>query len=136
MKVNEAELDGTAYFLRRLGVGLSAADTATAAGTARPRDERRRHPAVRLRPGPERWQRPRHGLLTILSSEALADLWSLSLDRVQVCRDCEYRYVGSDCRPWATGSGGALDAKTPRCAYDPYTGTWNAASPPSTSAQS
>jgi radical SAM protein with 4Fe4S-binding SPASM domain len=48
--------------------------------------------------------------------------WQLSLDKVEGCRDCEYRYACPDCRPVALGTNGSLFAKPPHCAYDPYLG--------------
>lgn len=50
--------------------------------------------------------------------------WDLSLDHIEVCRDCEYRYACHDCRPVTVGSTGDLTAKSIHCSYDPYTGEW------------
>jgi radical SAM protein with 4Fe4S-binding SPASM domain len=53
--------------------------------------------------------------------------WGLNMDRVEVCKDCEYRYVCFDCRPYSLGLTDNLYAKSPRCTYDPYTGRWGEA---------
>jgi radical SAM protein with 4Fe4S-binding SPASM domain len=50
--------------------------------------------------------------------------WDLSLDAIEVCRDCEYRYACHDCRPVAYGPTGSLTAKSLYCSYDPYQGEW------------
>lgn len=57
----------------------------------------------------------------------LRPFWELTRDKVSVCRDCEYRHICRDCRPWAYGYTGDLYAKTPTCTYDPYTGEWGPA---------
>lgn len=66
-------------------------------------------------------------LAGILESPALKETWELTKDKVLVCKDCEYRYVCSDCRPLAEGSScgkGYSNAPFPRCTYNPYSGEW------------
>ncbi len=66
-------------------------------------------------------------LADILESPALKETWELTKDKVLVCKDCEYRYACSDCRPLAEGSScgkGYSNAPFPRCTYNPYTGEW------------
>ena len=60
----------------------------------------------------------------VVLGDAMLELWGLNKDKIEVCRDCEYRYLCHDCRPLAYGYTGNLYAKTARCAYNPYTGTW------------
>jgi radical SAM protein with 4Fe4S-binding SPASM domain len=50
--------------------------------------------------------------------------WSLSRDKISVCKDCEYRYACRDCRPVSFGPTGQLTAKDPNCLYDPYQGVF------------
>jgi len=64
------------------------------------------------------------GLEAVVQSHRLRELWGVTKDQVEVCRDCEYRYACHDCRPLAYAQGGNLYAKSPRCLYDPYRGTW------------
>jgi radical SAM protein with 4Fe4S-binding SPASM domain len=64
------------------------------------------------------------GLREIIAGAAMRKYWSLTYDQVKDCRDCEYRYFCRDCRPWPHGATGDLYAKSPRCAYDPYSGEW------------
>ncbi|UCE15874.1 MAG: radical SAM protein [Candidatus Bathyarchaeota archaeon] len=64
------------------------------------------------------------GMAEIIEGPAMLSYWGLTRDQVEVCKDCEFRYVCEDCRPWAYGFTGNLYAKSPRCTYDPYTGKW------------
>ncbi len=50
--------------------------------------------------------------------------WDISMDRIDVCKDCEYRYACHDCRVVAAGEGGELTARSLHCSYDPYEGEW------------
>lgn len=50
--------------------------------------------------------------------------WDLSLDGIEICSDCEYRYACHDCRPIAYGPTCNLTARSDHCGYDPYTGEW------------
>jgi radical SAM protein with 4Fe4S-binding SPASM domain len=64
------------------------------------------------------------GLEAVVQSHRLRELWGVTKDRVEVCRDCEYRYACHDCRPLAYAREKNLYAKSPRCLYDPYRGQW------------
>lgn len=66
-------------------------------------------------------------LAEIVSGDAMQEFWSLTMDRIDTCKDCEYRYLCHDCRPWAYGISGNLYAKNPRCTYNPYNGEWGKA---------
>jgi SPASM domain peptide maturase of grasp-with-spasm system len=57
---------------------------------------------------------------------AVADfkvLWNTTKDAVKVCRDCEFRYICTDCRAHLSDSSDPL-SKPAKCNYDPYTATW------------
>ncbi len=60
-------------------------------------------------------------LSTILRSDSLLRAWGLFKDRIEVCRDCEFRYMCFDCRAKAP----TLFGKPRDCTYDPYTGIGN-----------
>lgn len=47
---------------------------------------------------------------------------SITKDQVEVCRDCEFRYVCTDCRAHTVDGG--LYSKPASCRYNPYTATW------------
>ena len=51
------------------------------------------------------------------------EIWSVTKDQVAICKDCEFRYVCTDCRAFTEDSD-ARYAKPAKCGYDPYTATW------------
>lgn len=50
-------------------------------------------------------------------------LWEINKDQVDVCKDCEFRYVCTDCRAYIEDPDD-LYSKPSKCSYDPYTATW------------
>ncbi len=50
-------------------------------------------------------------------------IWNINKDKIEVCKDCEYRYICTDCRAY-TKTAGDLYAKPAKCSYNPYTGQW------------
>ncbi|QCX52552.1 grasp-with-spasm system SPASM domain peptide maturase [Elizabethkingia sp. JS20170427COW] len=54
--------------------------------------------------------------------------WNLTKDHIEVCKDCEFRYICTDCRAYTERthtSSGSLDISKPlKCGYNPYTGEW------------
>lgn len=50
--------------------------------------------------------------------------WKNTMDDVETCKNCEFRYSCIDCRPLAEGECGDFNAKYPRCLYNPYNSTW------------
>ncbi|AKM83472.1 hypothetical protein A2422_01195 [Candidatus Woesebacteria bacterium RIFOXYC1_FULL_31_51] len=67
-------------------------------------------------------------LAEIVDGNRLIKVWQNTKDCVQVCKDCEYRYCCTDCRPSSLGTnqnvGEYLTAPYPKCAYNPYEGKW------------
>lgn len=61
-------------------------------------------------------------LRAVVASEAFTRYRQLPLSRVDVCRDCEFRFACTDCRPIAIGLGKGPLGKPPECTYNPYTG--------------
>jgi SPASM domain peptide maturase of grasp-with-spasm system len=61
-------------------------------------------------------------LADVVKLDAFRRVWSVAKDQVKVCRDCEYRYICTDCRAF-TQDGDPL-GKPAKCGYDPYTGQW------------
>jgi SPASM domain peptide maturase of grasp-with-spasm system len=62
-------------------------------------------------------------LETVAGNEKFKALWSLNKDKIDVCRDCEYRYICTDCRAYIREPGN-IHSKPAKCSYDPYTATW------------
>lgn len=60
-------------------------------------------------------------LSSVVSSEAFQHYSTINKDQIAVCKDCEYRYVCSDCRAYTENG---LYDKPLKCSYDPYSGVW------------
>ena len=60
----------------------------------------------------------------ILNSSKLQECWSLNLDKIDKCRQCEFRYACKDCRPVAMSVRNCKTDKSPICCYDPERGVW------------
>ncbi len=70
-------------------------------------------------------------LSSILAGKKLLDLWRLTLDDVEECRDCHRKNLCFDCRALPFSVHGDLKAKTPRCGYVPS--DYGDTAPPATS---
>ncbi len=66
-----------------------------------------------------------NNLKLIFNNKKSQNYQKLSKDKIQTCKDCEYRYVCFDCRPLVEGQTGNLYAKPPNCLYNPYNGIWS-----------
>jgi radical SAM protein with 4Fe4S-binding SPASM domain len=65
-----------------------------------------------------------NSLNNIIQNDIVEKCWYFSFDKVEGCRDCEFRFACQDCRPLAYAENGNLSQKNPRCKYNPYTGNW------------
>jgi radical SAM protein with 4Fe4S-binding SPASM domain len=65
-------------------------------------------------------------LQSVLSGQSLHRCWHTTKDQIDKCKDCEYRYACTDCRPLAQGSDSEKKwlACSVDCLYNPYTGKW------------
>jgi SPASM domain peptide maturase of grasp-with-spasm system len=61
--------------------------------------------------------------------DAFREPWTVSKDQVRTCRDCEFRYVCTDCRVFVADASDPF-SKPAKCAYDPYTAGWGTPAPP------
>lgn len=59
-------------------------------------------------------------LLKVIKEDSFKEYWYITKDQIVVCKDCEFRYVCSDCRAFISEK---LD-KPLKCKYDPYKGIW------------
>ncbi|WP_126653703.1 grasp-with-spasm system SPASM domain peptide maturase [Chryseobacterium aureum] len=63
-----------------------------------------------------------------LNQPGFKKYWNLTKDSIEICKDCEFRYVCTDCRAYTEGSDknkAGLDISKPlKCGYNPYTGEW------------
>ncbi len=49
--------------------------------------------------------------------------WDITKDQVEVCRDCEFRYICTDCRAYIEDPEN-MYSKPIKCGYNPYTCEW------------
>ncbi|WP_042721040.1 grasp-with-spasm system SPASM domain peptide maturase [Flavobacterium sp. B17] len=59
---------------------------------------------------------------------SLKKYWEVKKDDIQVCKDCEFRYICTDCRAYTQQSkiSNGIDYSKPlKCSYNPYEGKWN-----------
>lgn len=65
-----------------------------------------------------------------LSKPGFRKYWNITKDQINVCKDCEFRYICTDCRAYTERNhkdSEGLDISKPlKCGYDPYTGKWEA----------
>jgi len=50
--------------------------------------------------------------------------WNITKDKIHVCKDCEFRYICTDCRAYVENPEDIL-SKPLKCGYNPYTGEWS-----------
>ncbi|HLL83069.1 MAG TPA: SPASM domain-containing protein, partial [Longimicrobium sp.] len=62
-------------------------------------------------------------LHSALAHREFRELWEVNKDQVEVCRDCEFRYVCTDCRAYIAEPADRF-SKPSKCTYDPYTARW------------
>jgi SPASM domain peptide maturase of grasp-with-spasm system len=56
-------------------------------------------------------------------SVSFQKLWRINKDTIDVCKDCEFRHVCTDCRAFLEDPNN-LYSKPLKCGYDPYTTRW------------
>ena len=49
--------------------------------------------------------------------------WKVNKDQIDICKDCEFRYICTDCRAY-TSDPSSETSKPLKCGYDPYSGVW------------
>ncbi|MEZ4829728.1 MAG: grasp-with-spasm system SPASM domain peptide maturase [Bacteroidia bacterium] len=58
----------------------------------------------------------------IVADAAFQQVWNISADQIETCRDCEFRYLCPDNSEIEAKDGKYVRLTT--CGYDPYSGTW------------
>ena len=56
------------------------------------------------------------------------EFWEVNKDQIETCKDCEFRYLCTDCRAFIRAPEDRY-SKPSKCTYDPYTAQWGPASP-------
>ena len=49
--------------------------------------------------------------------------WNITKDQIEVCKDCEFRYICTDCRAYLENPED-MYSKPLKCGYNPYTNEW------------
>ncbi len=62
-------------------------------------------------------------LHSALVQQGFKDLWEINKDQIEICKDCEFRFVCTDCRAYIQNPEDKY-SKPAKCNYDPYTATW------------
>jgi SPASM domain peptide maturase of grasp-with-spasm system len=62
-------------------------------------------------------------LTEAIEKKGFKNLWSLGKDKVEVCKDCEFRYICTDCRAYIQNADNEF-SKPIKCGYDPYSNIW------------
>ena len=62
-------------------------------------------------------------LHSALARRDFAQLWEINKDQVEICKDCEFRYICTDCRAYLSEPGNPY-SKPAKCTYDPYAAKW------------
>ena len=50
--------------------------------------------------------------------------WDITKDKIHVCKDCEFRYICTDCRAYVEDPED-IYSKPLKCGYNPYSGEWS-----------
>jgi SPASM domain peptide maturase of grasp-with-spasm system len=58
-------------------------------------------------------------LLDVVNQKDFSSIWNISKDKIQICKDCEYRYVCQDCRAYVVDDQN-IYSKPIKCTYNPY----------------
>lgn len=60
----------------------------------------------------------------VLKNSNFTKLWKIKKDEVEKCKDCEFRYICTDCRAYIEDPSN-LYSKPLKCGYNPYTTEWD-----------
>ena len=62
-------------------------------------------------------------LKSIIENPKFKDIWLINKDKIDVCKDCEFRYMCTDCRCFLKQSNN-LYSQPYMCTYNPYIALW------------
>lgn len=60
----------------------------------------------------------------VLNHPDFKKYWNINKDKIHVCKDCEFRYICTDCRAYVEDPED-IYSKPLKCGYNPYTGEWS-----------
>jgi SPASM domain peptide maturase of grasp-with-spasm system len=58
-----------------------------------------------------------------IGKEGFKDSWVIHKDQIEICKDCEFRHICTDCRVY-TEDPDNIYSKPAKCSYNPYEATW------------
>ncbi len=64
-----------------------------------------------------------NSLEEVLNHKDFKKFWKITKDQIEVCKDCEFRYICTDCRAYIEDPNNEY-SKPLKCGYDPYTNEW------------
>jgi SPASM domain peptide maturase of grasp-with-spasm system len=59
----------------------------------------------------------------VLNNQQFKKYWNINKDSIKTCKDCEFRYICTDCRAFIEDPED-LHSKPLKCGYSPYTNEW------------
>ena len=62
-------------------------------------------------------------LLDVANDPTFQQVWSINKDQISICKDCEFRYICTDCRAYLENPADPF-SKPLKCGYDPKTCQW------------
>ncbi len=62
-------------------------------------------------------------LAEAIEKTGFKDLWFINKDKIHVCKDCEFRYICTDCRAYIENPED-IYSKPLKCGYNPYSAEW------------
>lgn len=63
-------------------------------------------------------------LKAAIAKPGFSKYWNITKDQVSVCKDCEFRYICTDCRAFLENPAD-INSKPLKCGYNPYTKEWS-----------
>lgn len=67
-------------------------------------------------------------LADAIVNENFKSFWGIKKDQVHVCKDCEFRYMCTDCRAYLSNEED-IYSKPLKCGYNPYSAVWEGENP-------
>jgi SPASM domain peptide maturase of grasp-with-spasm system len=59
-----------------------------------------------------------------IEKPSFKDMWYIHKDQIEVCKDCEFRHICTDCRAYIQDPNN-IYSKPAKCSYNPYTSVWD-----------
>ncbi len=64
-----------------------------------------------------------HSIEEVVKSNDFQKVWGINKEKIDTCKDCEYRHVCTDCRAYVENPDDQF-SKPLKCGYNPYTNKW------------